>query len=227
MHNKQLHLLFLLLYFLMYKGLVRFSLCRCNLIWRCRITFLFPPMSASQGALWPTANIRFMYCSDLLPLYPKQLMSTKSRLQCSSPTGLCKLSSPGVFWVRLQNVTSQISEQSRPKNYSWIAFTFACPPTNGLLIVYVVHCWVHTSLTLPLSLALSPSACPLWRLARAEGLIDSGITAQKAACHPEPRSCCAAILYFMRRWSAISTDMVLGLVYCLWWQHADPIQAGL
>lgn len=53
------------------------------------------------------------------------------------------------------------------------------------------------------------------------------LTAQKAACHPEPRSCCAAILSFMRRWAAISTDMVPWLVYCPWRQHADLIQAGL
>lgn len=53
------------------------------------------------------------------------------------------------------------------------------------------------------------------------------LTAQKAACHPEPRSCCAAILYFMRRWAAISTDMVSRLIYSLWCQHADLIQAGL
>lgn len=31
----------------------------------------------------------------------------------------------------------------------------------------------------------------------------------------------------MRRWAAISTDMVPWLVYCPWRQHADLIQAGL
>lgn len=57
----------------------------------------------------------------------------------------------------------------------------------------------------PHSSSSSLSCLKGWMTARSES--QQGSAAQKAVCHPVPRSCWAAILYFMSRWSAPSINM--------------------
>ncbi len=134
-------------------------------------------------------------------------------LFCFFTSSAC-MASNGILIVYIARAAPQstvtVISSPLPSSFSVssISFHFPVPPTLLSTLLVFLHLLplfspsLH-SLLFPPPLLLS--CLKGWMMASLEP--QQGSAAQKAACHPVPRSCWVAILYFMSRWSAISSNM--------------------